>query len=126
MKGPVTILIVDDSAVMRKITGRNLRQAGVQFEEALEANDGWEALALVKERKPDLVLCGINIPGLDSLEFVRQLGATENGHGVPVIMISNEAQRHRAVEALSCGARGYVTKPFTAQDLQEQIANLLE
>jgi two-component system chemotaxis response regulator CheY len=119
------VLIVDDSAVMRKIVERSLRMAGVELENVMEANDGWEALALARETRADLVLCDINMPGMDGLEFVRQLGSLENGRGVPVVMITTEAGQGRVGEAFSCGARGYIRKPFTPDQIREQVAPLL-
>src|ERR1035438_4797943 len=118
------VLIVDDSAVMRKIVERSLRMAGVELENVMEANDGWEALALARETRADLVLCDINMPGMDGLEFVRQLASLENGRGVPVVMITTEAGQGRVGEAFSCGARGYIRKPFTPDQIREQVAPL--
>jgi two-component system chemotaxis response regulator CheY len=119
------VLIVDDSAVMRKIVERSLRLAGVDLDNVLEANDGWEALSLVQEQKADLILCDINMPGMDGLEFVRQLGSLDNARGVPVVMITTEAGQGRVGEAFSCGARGYIRKPFTPDQIREQVAPLL-
>ncbi len=119
------VLIVDDSAVMRKIVERSLRMAGVELGSVMEANDGWEALALARENRADLVLCDINMPGMDGLEFVRHLASLENGQGVPVVMITTEAGQGRVGEALSCGARGYIRKPFTPEQIREQVAPLL-
>ena len=119
------VMIVDDSAVMRKIVERSLRMAGVELDNVMEANDGWEALALARETRADLVLCDINMPGMDGLEFVRQLASLENGRGVPVVMITTEAGQGRVGEAFSCGARGYIRKPFTPDQIREQVAPLL-
>lgn len=120
------VLIVDDSAVMRKIVVRSLRQAGVEVGEVHEANNGVEALALVKEGLFDLILSDINMPMMDGLEFVRQLQGVDNAQGVPVVMITTEGSESRVVEALSCGARGYIRKPFTPDQVREYVAPLLE
>ena len=120
------VLIVDDSAVMRKIVERSLRQAGVEVSEVCEANNGVEALALVKEAPFDLILSDINMPMMDGLEFVRQLQEVENAKDVPVVMITTEGSESRVVEALSCGARGYIRKPFTVDQIKEYVAPLLE
>ncbi len=120
------VLIVDDSAVMRKIVERSLRQAGVEVGEVVEANNGVEALAMVKESSFDLILSDINMPMMDGLEFVRQLQEVENAKDVPVVMITTEGSESRVVEALSCGARGYIRKPFTSDQVREYVAPLLE
>lgn len=121
----MNVLIVDDSSVMRKIVERSLRQAGLQVGKVSEANNGAEALALVQENSFDLILTDINMPTMDGLEFVRQLQSVENAKGVPVVMITTEGSESRVVEALSCGARGYIRKPFTADQVKEHVAPLV-
>ncbi len=119
------VLIVDDSSVMRKIVGRTLRQAGLELEEVLEANDGAEGLAILQEKTVDLILSDINMPTMDGLEFVRQLQPIENAKGVPVVMITTEGSEARVVEAISHGARAYIRKPFTADQIKEKVVPLL-
>jgi len=119
------VLIVDDSSVMRKIVERSLRQAGFSIEEVLEANHGVEALEIVRGNNLALILSDINMPTMDGLEFVRQLRSVENAKGVPVVMITTEASESRVLEAISCGARGYIRKPFTPDQVKERITPLL-
>ena len=119
------VLIVDDSSVMRKIVERTLRQAGLELEEVLEANDGAEGLAILQEKTVDLILSDINMPTMDGLEFVRQLQLLENVKGVPVVMITTEGSEARVVEAITIGARAYIRKPFTADQLKERVTPLL-
>ncbi len=119
------VLIVDDSSVMRKIVERSLRQAGIAVGEALEASNGAEALAEVQKSTFDLILCDINMPAMDGLEFLRNLSNVESAKGVPVVMITTEGSEARVVEALSVGARGYIRKPFTPEQVKERIAPLV-
>lgn len=121
----ITVLIVDDSSVMRKIVERSLRQAGIQIGQVFEAGNGLEALAVLNERKVNLVLCDINMPGMDGLEFVKQLPGLENAKGVPVVMITTEGSEGHVVQALSAGARGYIRKPFTADQVKDHILPVL-
>ncbi len=114
-------LIVDDSSVMRKIVERSLRQAGIELNQVLEAGNGAEALAVLQGSQVDLILCDINMPVMDGLEFVKQLQALETAKGVPVIMITTEGSEAHVVQALSCGARGYIRKPFTAEQVKTQV-----
>ena len=109
----ICAMIVDDSSVMRKIVERSLRQAGIDLEKVVEAGNGAEALGALRENQVDLILCDINMPVMDGLEFVRQMGTVENAKGVPVVMITTEGSESHVVEALSAGARGYIRKPFT-------------
>ena len=69
----VRALIIDDSSVMRKIVDRSLRQAGIDLAEVREAANGVEALTVLKDNRVDLILCDINMPVMDGLEFLRQL-----------------------------------------------------
>ena len=77
----VQVLIVDDSSVMRKIVERSLRQAGIELEKVFEAGNGAEALVVLRDSKVDLILCDINMPVIDGLEFVKQLPTVENTEG---------------------------------------------
>ena len=121
----ITVLIVDDSSVMRKIVERSLRQAGLEISQVFEAANGLEALAVLNRQKVNLVLCDINMPAMDGLDFVKQLPGVENAKGVPVVMITTEGSEGHVVQALSAGARGYIRKPFTADQVKEHILPVL-
>ena len=123
--GNIRALIVDDSSVMRKIVARSLRQAGIDLAEVLEAGNGAEALGVLKKNQVDLILCDINMPVMDGLEFIKQLSTVENAKGVPVIMVTTEGSESHVVEALSSGARGYLRKPFTAEQVKEHVVPFL-
>lgn len=119
-------LIVDDSSVMRKIVERSLRQSGLDIAQVFEAGNGAEGLAALQKNKVDLILCDINMPVMDGLEFVRQLAGVENAKGVPVVMITTEGSEGHVVKALSAGARGYIRKPFTPEQVKEHVLPVLE
>jgi len=119
-------LIVDDSSVMRKIVARALQQGGVLVGEIIEAGNGSEALEILRREKVDLVLSDINMPVMDGLEFVRQLGTVDNARGVPVVMITTEGSESHVKEAISCGARGYIRKPFTPDQMKQHLLSLLQ
>jgi two-component system, chemotaxis family, chemotaxis protein CheY len=121
----IKVLIVDDSSVMRKIVERSLRQSGVNIAQVVEAGNGMEALAALQSAKVDLILCDINMPVMDGLEFVKQLATMENGKGVPVVMITTEGSEGHVVQALSAGARGYIRKPFTPEQVKEHVLAVL-
>jgi len=119
------VLIVDDSSVMRKIVERSLRQAGLELEEVREAGNGAEALAELQNSAFDLILSDINMPAMDGLEFLRSLANVPSAKNVPVVMITTEGSESRVVEALSVGAKGYIRKPFTPEQIKERLAPLL-
>lgn len=121
----IRVLIVDDSSVMRKIVERSLRQSGVNVAQVVEAGNGVEALAVLQGAKVDLILCDINMPVMDGLEFVKRLAAVENGNRVPVVMITTEGSEGHVVQALSAGARGYIRKPFTPEQVKEHVLAVL-
>jgi two-component system chemotaxis response regulator CheY len=122
---PIIALIVDDSSVMRKIVERSLRQAGLDLSKVFEAGNGAEALSVLQGDKVDLILCDINMPVMDGLEFVKQLSGVENAKGTPVVMITTEGSEAHVVQALSAGARGYIRKPFTPEQVKEQVIPVL-
>jgi len=121
----ISALIVDDSSVMRKIVERSLRQAGMDLKQVLEAANGAEALGILNENLVDIILCDINMPVMDGLEFIKQLPTVVNAKGVPVVMITTEGSEAHVVQAISAGARGYIRKPFTAEQVKEQILPIL-
>ena len=119
-------LIVDDSSVMRKIVARALQQSGIQLAETLEAGNGSEALEIMRREKVHLVLSDINMPVMDGLEFVRQLQSIESARGVPVVMITTEGSESHVKQAISFGARGYIRKPFTPDQMKEHVLSFLQ
>jgi two-component system chemotaxis response regulator CheY len=121
----IRALIIDDSSVMRKIVERSLRQAGIELSKVFEAGNGAEALGVLKENQVDLILCDINMPVMDGLEFIKQLPGVPNAKDVPVVMITTEGSESHVVQALSCGARGYIRKPFTPEQVREQVMPVL-
>jgi two-component system chemotaxis response regulator CheY len=121
----IRALIVDDSSVMRKIAGRLLRQAGFDLAQVFEAGDGAEALAVLTENKVDLILCDINMPVMGGLEFIGKLAGVQNARNAPVVMITTEGSESYMVKAMASGASGYIRKPFTAEQVKEQVAPLL-
>ncbi len=121
----IRALIVDDSSVMRKIVERSLRQAGVEMTEVFQAGNGAEALGVLQDNVVDLILCDINMPVMDGLEFVKSLAGVANAKGVPVVMITTEGSEAHVVQAISCGAKGYIRKPFTAEQVKEHVIPVL-
>jgi len=121
----IRALIVDDSSVMRKIVERCLRQAGMDLGQVQEASNGAEALALVNGNQFDLILSDINMPVMDGLEFVRHLQEIESAKNTPVVMITTEGGEKHVMEALSLGAKGYIRKPFTPDQVKEHVIPIL-
>jgi len=119
------ILIVDDSAAIRKILQRVLRQADVPMGDIYEAGDGVEALAALKDHKIGLVLSDINMPNMDGLQLLSQIRASAEHKELPVLMITTEGSQAKVMEAVNLGANGYVRKPFTADQIKEKLTGIV-
>ncbi|MEO8370478.1 MAG: response regulator [Candidatus Solibacter sp.] len=120
------VLVVDDSAAIRKILTRVLRQTGMAIQTIHEAGDGQEALALMEQHRIDLVLSDINMPKMDGLQLLASLKASPQWRKIPVVMITTEGGETKVAEAVRLGAAGYVRKPFTADQIKEKLVGILE
>jgi two-component system chemotaxis response regulator CheY len=120
------VLVVDDSAAIRKILTRVLRQTGMAIQTIHEAGDGQEALAVMAQHRIDLVLSDINMPKMDGLQLLASLKASPQWQNIPVVMITTEGGETKVAEAVRLGAAGYVRKPFTADQIKEKLVGILE
>jgi len=118
------VLLVDDSSTMRKIVGRSLRQAGLDFDNIFEAADGIEALALLEKEKVDIILTDINMPNMDGITFLREKAGRDAIKGIPAFVISTETGDDIIGEAKSLGALGAIKKPFTPEKVNEVLGAL--
>ena len=119
------VLIVDDSAAIRKILQRVLRQAEIPIGTVFEAGDGVEALDTLRKEKVGLVLSDINMPNMDGLEFLKNVRAEKAWEKLPVVMVSTEGSHAKVLDAVERGASGYVRKPFTAEQIKEKLTGLV-
>jgi two-component system, chemotaxis family, chemotaxis protein CheY len=119
------VLLVDDSSTMRKIIGRSLRQAGIEFDNIFEASDGLEALDVLENQHVDIVLSDINMPNMDGIAFLREKANRDPIKNIPVLMISTETGDDIIGEAKSLGAVGAIKKPFTPDKVNEVLGPLL-
>ena len=119
------ILIVDDSATMRKIIMRGLRQAGIADADFEEAADGAEGLRALAATTFDLIVTDVNMPNMNGLDFVKAVAA-KLPTPPPIVMITTEGSEAVVKEAMARGAQGYLQKPFTPERIQEVIGPFLE
>ena len=122
---PLDVLIVDDSAAIRKILHRVLVQAELPLGKVLEANDGQEALTALSANPVGLILSDINMPNMDGIEMLGKIRANAQWQSVPVIMITTEGSQEKVMQALQLGASGYVRKPFTPDQIKEKLVGLV-
>jgi two-component system chemotaxis response regulator CheY len=120
------VLVVDDSAAIRKILQRVLRQTGMAIGTVYEAGDGQEALELMKAHKIHLVLTDINMPKMDGIQLLGAIKSSPQWNSIPVMMITTEGGETKVSEAVRLGASGYVRKPFTADQIKEKLAGIVE
>ncbi|WP_416740346.1 Hpt domain-containing protein [Pseudomonas sp. NFX71] len=116
---PLLVLVVDDSVTVRKVTSRLLERHGMNV---LTAKDGVDAMLLLEEHMPDLMLLDIEMPRMDGFEVATQVRADERLQHLPIIMItSRTGQKHRD-RAMAIGVNDYLGKPYQESVLLESIA----
>ncbi len=121
----LSVLIVDDSPVMRNYIKRILRLSGLAIAATLEAGDGDAALDTLAHASVDLVLSDINMPGMNGEQLLREMEGDDRLCHVPVIVVSTDSSAHRMEKMLAYGARGYVQKPFDPEGLRAEIERVL-
>lgn len=121
----IRVLIVDDSAAIRKILQRVLLQTGLPIDQAFEASDGNQGLAILGENQVNVILSDVNMPNMDGIEFLRRLRRLPEYQTVPVVMITTEGSQARVQEAAELGATAYIRKPFTPDQLKDKLTALL-
>ena len=117
--GPL-VLVVDDDARLREFMRVNLEMEGYSVREASSAE---EALAVIEDQAPELVLLDVVMPGVDGWQMLQRM---QERHGsIPVIMFSGQVDPEAGADAESRGARGFVGKPFDPQQLIERAKQLV-
>ena len=117
-----SILIVDDEASIRELLRFNLQKEGYVVSEAA---DGLEALQLIKQQRPDLVLLDLMLPGMDGLEVCRRIKGQQGTAGIPIIMLTAKNEEVDKVLGLELGADDYQTKPFGLRELMARVKAVL-
>ena len=120
-----TVLVVDDSSMIRKIIHRCLEKAELGITEVCEAANGQEALDLLARRSVDVVLSDINMPGIDGMQLLSALKDHPQWKQIPVLIISTEAGAEVVLNAVGQGAVGYIKKPFTPSEIRDRLSPLL-
>jgi chemosensory pili system protein ChpA (sensor histidine kinase/response regulator) len=116
-------LVVDDSITVRRVTERILQRSGLRV---VTAKDGLDAISVMGEEKPDIILLDIEMPRMDGYEFASHVRNDAQVADVPIIMITSRVgDKHRA-RAIELGVNDYLGKPFQDAALLEAIGRLLE
>jgi two-component system chemotaxis response regulator CheY len=118
------ILIVEDSSTTRSLIRAVIEDLGDEFD-AYEAQTGFEALKILPSESFDLIITDINMPDINGLELISFVKNNDAYKHIPMIIVSTERSEEDQKRGMSLGADAYVTKPFKAEELQEQIKRVL-
>lgn len=116
------ILVVDDFATMRRIVKNILKQLG--YTNFVEAQDGREALKILKSQSIDFIVSDWNMPNMTGLELLKAVRADDEIKDIPFLMVTAEALKENIVEAVKAGVSNYIVKPFTAETLKGKIEKI--
>lgn len=117
------VLIVDDSSAMRMLVKRTLKQAGFSGLDTVEASDGREALQVVEDELPQLVLCDWNMPNMTGIEFL--LALRESGNEAKFGFVTTESTAEMRGRAKEAGAQFLIAKPFTAESFEKALRPII-
>ncbi|MGV6807321.1 MAG: hybrid sensor histidine kinase/response regulator, partial [bacterium] len=120
--GIQTVMVVDDSVTVRKVTGRFLEREGFRV---ITATDGVEALQLLQDEHPDVMLLDIEMPRMDGFEVAQRIKTTARWKDIPIIMITSRTGDKHRDRAMSLGVERYVGKPYQEETLMENILELI-
>jgi two-component system chemotaxis response regulator CheY len=118
---PLDVLVVDDSAGVRKILQRFLTHSGIPMRNCFEAVDGEDALQQLRSQSINLVLSDINMPKLDGLGLLRAVRAEAALEKIPVVLITTDCTTESVLQALELGASGFIRKPFQPEQITETL-----
>jgi chemosensory pili system protein ChpA (sensor histidine kinase/response regulator) len=115
-------LVVDDSITMRRVTQRLLERNGFRV---LTAKDGVEAISVLQDHLPDIILLDVEMPRMDGYEFARHVRNNPATAELPIIMVTSRvSDKHRA-RAIEIGVNDYLGKPYQERELMEAVQHQL-
>jgi two-component system chemotaxis response regulator CheY len=117
-----TVLSVDDSKSIRDMIGFTLKPKGYAV---IGAGDGVEGLAALAANKVNLVVCDLNMPNMNGIEMIRKVREDRRFDGIPIVMLTTEAQKEKMMEAKQAGATGWIVKPFDEDKLVSVVTKLI-
>ncbi len=126
MNKHMKILVVDDFSTMRRIVRNLLVELGFSGPLIQEAEDGVNAIAMLRSMAFDLVVTDWNMPNMTGIELLRAIRAEPSLKGLPVLMVTAENNRDQIIAAAQAGVNGYVVKPFSAATLEEKLTRIFE
>ena len=117
-----SVLVVEDEPAQREVLVYNLEAEGYGVS---RAEDGDEALVLVQEAEPDVIILDWMLPGVSGIEVCRRLKASNSTRGIPIIMLTARSEEADRVRGLETGADDYVVKPYSVNELMARVRTQL-
>jgi len=114
----ITVMVVDDSITVRKVTSRLLSRHNM---DVITAKDGVDALDVLQDRTPDVVLLDVEMPRMDGFELARHMKNTSTLKHIPIIMITSRTGEKHRQRAMNIGVNSYLGKPYQEEELLENI-----
>ncbi len=115
-----TILIIDDTKSVRQQILRTLRSSNL-FSNYFEATNGIEGFKTLLNEKIDVVLCDVEMPGMDGFKFLTMVNSRKELHDIPVLLLTSHEEMATKIKGLEQGASDYVTKPFSPEELLARV-----
>jgi chemosensory pili system protein ChpA (sensor histidine kinase/response regulator) len=119
----ITAMVVDDSITVRKVTARLLERHNIQV---ITAKDGVDAISILQEHQPDVVLLDIEMPRMDGFELTRHMRNSPDWSDIPIIMISSRVGEKHRKRAFELGVKNCLGKPFQEEELLDNIQAVLK
>jgi two-component system chemotaxis response regulator CheY len=119
------VLVVDDSATMRRMIARTLSMSGLAVGQVYEAANGIQALAAIAQYDVAVVILDINMPVMNGIQLITRMRDDEQMRHVPVVIASTEGSQERIQQLVEAGAVGFVRKPFQPEQLRDVLEPIL-
>lgn len=117
-----TILVAEDSLMLRKVACFPLEKGGYKV---LEANNGIEAIEALSKNEVDLLITDLNMPGMDGFELISQVKESEKFKHIPIIILTTEGKKDMVMKGLTLGANSFLQKPIKPDLMLQEVERLL-
>ncbi|WP_375263898.1 response regulator [Palleronia sp.] len=117
-----TVLSVDDSKSIRDMIGFTLQPKGY---DVVGAGDGLEGLTALASNTVNMIVCDLNMPNMNGIEMIRKVREDRRFDGIPIVMLTTEAQKEKMMEAKAAGATGWLVKPFDEAKLVAVVTKMI-
>ncbi|HEX2958844.1 MAG TPA: response regulator [Chitinispirillaceae bacterium] len=120
-----SILIVDDSEIIREVLERTIHMTKISFSNIFKASNGAEAITILKDQWVDLVFTDIHMPVMSGIELIEKMHTTPELRDTPVVVISTEGSTTRIDQLKAFDIKGYLRKPFTPESIRDIMSATL-